>query len=110
MLYDVALDLFMLRALAPAYQQANEINTDLVGLVDAWGRTFIDELDYEREANATEQFSQAMEARGLGSVTAPYVVRRLSSKHVLCTKWVDGERLSASDAGIPDRTPNSLTS
>lgn len=36
-LYNVALDLFMMRALAPAYQKANDVNTDLVGPADAWG-------------------------------------------------------------------------
>ncbi|KAH8048235.1 hypothetical protein JL722_12639 [Aureococcus anophagefferens] len=80
-----------------------ESNTDLVSLVDAWGAGFIDELDYEKEAAATAAFSEAMAARGLNSVFAPEVVEDLSSKHVLTTKWVDGERLSTSDAAdVPD--------
>ena len=95
-LYDVALDLFMLRFFAPAYQEANEINTDLVGLIDAWGSGFVNELDYRREAAATKAFAAAMEERGLGSVTAPTVIDELSSTHVLTTKWVDGERLASS--------------
>mmetsp|Transcript_13308 Transcript_13308/g.28234 ORF Transcript_13308/g.28234 Transcript_13308/m.28234 type:complete len:305 (+) Transcript_13308:483-1397(+) len=39
-----------------------------------------------------------MKKRGLGSVFSPKVVEELSSIHVLTTKWVDGERLSDSDA------------
>jgi len=97
-LYEVALDLYMVRALAPAWQHAQEINTDLVGLIDAYAVTFVNELDYTREAAATTAFSAAMTERGLGSVTAPEVMPALSSMHVLTTKWVDGERLSASDA------------
>ena len=97
-LSEVALDLFMVRALAPSWQKAQEINTDLVGLIDAYAVTFVNELDYTREAAATTAFSAAMAQRGLGSVTAPEVVPDLSSMHVLTTKWVDGERLSASDA------------
>ena len=97
-LYEVALDLYMVRALAPAWQHAQEINTDLVGLIDAYAVTFVNELDYTREAAATTAFSAAMTERGLGSVTAPEVMPALSSMHVLATKWVDGERLSASDA------------
>ena len=97
-LYEVALDLYMVRALAPAWQRAQEINTDLVGLIDAYAVTFVNELDYRKEAAATTAFSAAMAERGLGSVTAPEVVPALSSMHVLATKWVDGERLSASDA------------
>ena len=97
-LSEVALDLFMVRALAPFWQRAQEINTDLVGLIDAYAVTFVNELDYTREAAATTAFSAAMAQRGLGSVTAPEIVPELSSMHVLTTKWVDGERLSASDA------------
>ena len=97
-LSEVALDLFMVRALAPLWQKAQEINTDLVGLIDAYAVTFVNELDYTREAAATTAFSAAMAQRGLGSVTAPEIVPDLSSMHVLTTKWVDGERLSASDA------------
>mmetsp|Transcript_126 Transcript_126/g.307 ORF Transcript_126/g.307 Transcript_126/m.307 type:complete len:833 (-) Transcript_126:259-2757(-) len=94
----VALDLYMLRSLAPVWQDLKEINTDLVGLVDAWGTGFIDELDYRAEAKATVEFSKAMEQRGLQSVFSPEVVEELSSMHVLTTKWVDGERLVDSDA------------
>mmetsp|Transcript_5228 Transcript_5228/g.11825 ORF Transcript_5228/g.11825 Transcript_5228/m.11825 type:complete len:102 (+) Transcript_5228:350-655(+) len=91
----------MLRSLAPMpmYQKSKGMNTDLVGLVDAWGEGFVNELDYRAEAKATTEFSRAMKERGLGSVFAPEVVEELSSMHVLTTKWVDGERLSDSDAG-----------
>ena len=52
-LYNVALDLFMLRSLAPVWKKAQDVNTDLVGLVDAWGSGFVNELDYTKEAAAT---------------------------------------------------------
>ena len=98
-LNSVALDLHMLRSLIiPLYQKSKDINTDLVGLVDAWGEGFINELDYRKEARATTEFSKAMRERGLGSVFAPEVVDHLSSTHVLTTKWVDGVRLADSDA------------
>jgi len=44
-LSNVAMDLHMLRSLAPVNQKSKEINTDLVGLVDAWGEGFVNELD-----------------------------------------------------------------
>jgi len=97
-LSNVALDLHMLRSLAPMYQKSKEINTDLEGLVDAWGEGFVNELDYRAEARYTTEFSKAMKERGLGSVFAPEVVEELSSIHVLTTKWVDGQRLADSDA------------
>merc|ERR1719163_343302 len=88
----------MLRTLAPTIQRLGDFNTDLVALVDAWGYGFVNELDYNKEAEATTAFSKAMDRRGLGSVTSPEVVPSLSSTHVLTTKWVDGERLASSDA------------
>lgn len=97
-LENVALDLYLMRSLAPKWQEYKEMNTNLTGLVDAWGTGFINELDYREEAKATTQFSKAMKERGLGSVFAPEVVPELSSIHVLTTKWVDGERLVDSDA------------
>jgi len=97
-LSDVSMDLYMMRSLAPLWKKSQDINTDLVGLVDAWGTGFVNELDYRAEANYTKEFSKAMKARGLGSVFAPEVVDELSSTHVLTTKWVEGERLSDSDA------------
>jgi len=97
-LSSVAMDLHMLRTLAPMYQKNKEINTDLVGLVDAWGEGFVNELDYRMEAKYTTEFSKAMKDRNLDAVFAPEVVEELSSIHVLCTKWVDGVRLADSDA------------
>jgi predicted unusual protein kinase regulating ubiquinone biosynthesis (AarF/ABC1/UbiB family) len=97
-LQNVAMDLHLMRSLAPKWQEYKEMNTNLTGLVDAWGKGFIDELDYRKEARATTEFSRAMKDRGLGSVFAPEVVPELSSIHVLTTKWVDGERLVDSDA------------
>ena len=97
-LANVALDLFIMRSLAPLWKKVQNMNTDLVGLVDTWGTGFVNELDYRKEAAATKAFSAAMRQRGLGAVFAPEVVSSLSSIHVLTTKWVDGERLAASAA------------
>ena len=97
-LANVALDLYMMRSIAPVWKRFQDVNTDLVGLVDVWGEGFVNELDYRKEAAATVAFSGAMRERGLGSVFAPEVIASLSSTHVLTTKWVDGERLASSAA------------
>ena len=97
-LSNVALDLHMLRSFAPMYQKSKDMNTDLEGLVDAWGEGFINELDYTKEAEYTTEFSKAMKERGLDAVFAPEVVEELSSIHILTTKWVIGQRLADSDA------------
>jgi len=96
---DIALDLYIVRLLAPFYKRAFKFNSDLVGLVDEWGRGFVDELDYLREATNGKRFLAAMQARGLDSVTTSEVVDELSSNRILVTKWVDGERLAKSTEG-----------
>jgi predicted unusual protein kinase regulating ubiquinone biosynthesis (AarF/ABC1/UbiB family) len=96
---DIALDLYIVRLLAPFYKRAFKFNSDLVGLVDEWGRGFVDELDYLREASNGKRFLAAMQARGLDSVTTSEVVDELSSNRILVTKWVDGERLAKSTEG-----------
>jgi predicted unusual protein kinase regulating ubiquinone biosynthesis (AarF/ABC1/UbiB family) len=93
---DISLDLAIVRQLAPAYKKAFSLNSDLVGLVDEWGRGFVDELDYLREATNGKRFLAAMQARGLDAVTTSEVVDELSSNRILVTKWVDGERLAKS--------------
>ena len=100
---EIALDLYLLRLLAPiqtrisnavnkveTYPEDIKLATDLV---DEWGRGFVAETDYLYEAANTRAFSEAMERRGLGAVTAPTVVPELSTRKVLVTEWIDGSRL-----------------
>jgi len=93
---DIALDLYIVRSIAPLYKRAFNMNSNLVGLIDEWGRGFVDELDYMREATNGRRFLAAMRARGLDAVTTSEVIDELSGNRLLVTKWVDGERLSMS--------------
>ena len=98
----IALDLFLVRTLAPIYKKITKTETDLVALVDEWGKGFVDELDYRREAENTTQFRNAMAERGLDAVTAPEVLPELSASRILTTSWVDGCRLDVSkESDVP---------
>ena len=67
-----------------------------VSLVDEWGRGFVAELDYSEEARNAERFTAEVDGTELGeSVFAPRVVGALSSRRILTTEWVEGERLDA---------------
>jgi predicted unusual protein kinase regulating ubiquinone biosynthesis (AarF/ABC1/UbiB family) len=102
-LSEIALDLFLLRLLAPLQVRIsnalNKVPTDegdiatALALVDEWGRGFVAEVDYKLEAKNTKEFKAAMERRNLQAVTAPTVVDELSSSVVLVTEWVEGTRL-----------------
>ena len=96
----IAVDLVLLRLLAAAVKRAQNLNSDLVGLVDDWGLGFVDELDYFKEAENTKAFLASLQDTPLKDVvTAPTVVDRLSTSTVLVTQWVEGERLEKSQAG-----------
>ena len=97
-LSDIALDLYLVRALAPFYQKyIVRAETDIQSLVNEWGRGFIAELDYREEAKNTVQFNKAMQARNLNAVMAPVVVPEYSSERILVTEWVDGTRIDRSE-------------
>ena len=99
MVEQISLDLVLLRALGGLIRRARNLNSDLVGLVDDWGRGFVDELDYRKEADNTAAFLESLEGTPLCDVvTAPTVVPLLSTGVVLTTEWVDGERLEKSQA------------
>ncbi|KAL3922247.1 MAG: hypothetical protein SGILL_002310 [Bacillariaceae sp.] len=97
-LSDIALDLHLVRAVAPFYQKyIVRAETDMQSLVNEWGRGFIAELDYREEAKHTMQFNKAMQTRNLNAVMAPVVVPKYSSERILVTEWVDGTRIDRSE-------------
>lgn len=94
---QIALDMHIVREFAPIVKSLFKLNTDLVGLVDAWGTGFVDELDYLQEARNAQFFSEQILRTPLsGVVFAPSVVEKLTTGAVLVTEWVDGERLDRS--------------
>jgi len=98
----IALDLHLLRISAePALQVlsliASYTKQDLVGLIDAWGTGFVDELNYLEEAANAERFTEYMSQTPLkGAVCAPPVIKELTTKKVLTTEWILGGRLEES--------------
>jgi predicted unusual protein kinase regulating ubiquinone biosynthesis (AarF/ABC1/UbiB family) len=97
-LAEIALDLHIVREFAPIYQKFTGGATDLQSLANEWGRGFIAELDYKKEAASTIRFNQEMKKRNLSAVTAPTVVSDYSTEQILVTEWVEGTRLDQSDA------------
>ena len=97
----ISLDIGIIRSFAEPWRRFKGLNTDLEGLVDEWGRRFVEELDYRREAANGERFRVAMESRPdlAGVVTAAPVIKGASTRRVLTTGWIDGQRLDTSEEG-----------
>ncbi|MED5562703.1 MAG: AarF/ABC1/UbiB kinase family protein [Cyanobacteriota bacterium] len=63
----------------------------LGNIIDEFGRSLFEEIDYEQEANNAERFA-ALFAKD-PTVTVPRVERLLSSRRVLTTSWIEGTKL-----------------
>ena len=95
----VALDMHILREAAPLIKKIAGLESDLVGIVDDWGNGFVDELNYLKEANNAQVFMDSIALTSLKNVVfAPAVIQELSTKKVLVTEWVQGDRLDKSNA------------
>ena len=94
----IALDLYLLRAIAQPVREWQNLNTDLEGVVDEWGRGFTQELDYVEEGASAERFTQSMRDAGIDSVRAPRVITEYTTERVLVTEWIDGVRLDEAGA------------
>ena len=97
-LAEIALDLHLVREFAPIYKKLTRTATDIQALTDEWGRGFIAELDYLREAESTMRFTEEMKKRNLNAVSAPTVITDYCTEQVLVTEWIDGVRIDRSDA------------
>eukprot|EP00238_Polyblepharides_amylifera_P011855 CAMPEP_0196587628 /NCGR_PEP_ID=MMETSP1081-20130531/58094_1 /TAXON_ID=36882 /ORGANISM="Pyramimonas amylifera, Strain CCMP720" /LENGTH=743 /DNA_ID=CAMNT_0041909867 /DNA_START=360 /DNA_END=2591 /DNA_ORIENTATION=+ len=96
-LETVTVDLYVLRRVGMALRDVPQINTDIVALLDEWAMRFFEELDYVHEgANATK-FAKQME-KDLPQVVVPRTFPTYTSRRVLTSSWLDGEKLSQSTA------------
>uniref|UniRef100_A0A0D3AB03 Protein kinase domain-containing protein n=1 Tax=Brassica oleracea var. oleracea TaxID=109376 RepID=A0A0D3AB03_BRAOL len=88
-LETVTVDLFVIRNLGlflRKFPQARFL--DVVGLVDEWAARFFEELDYVNEGENGTYFAKM--------VVVPKTYEKYTSRKVLTTQWIDGEKLSQS--------------
>jgi ABC1 atypical kinase-like domain len=96
---QIALDMYLIREISALLKNILKLNTDTTGTVDAWGTGFVDELDYIQEAANGERFSeQILETPLRDVVFAPTVLKDYTTRSVLATAWVNGERLDRSSS------------
>jgi len=97
---QIALDMHLIREVSPFLKRTFNLNTDFVGVVDTWGIGFVDELDYIEEAVNAKSFMNSVASTPLaGVVFSPPVLDELTTRRVLTTEWVVGERLDKSEKG-----------
>jgi aarF domain-containing kinase len=98
-LETVTVDLYIIRRLGVFLRQFPQITAraDIVALLDEWAARFFEELDYVREGNNAMRFAE-MIRDDLPQVVVPKTYHEYTSRRVLTTAWLDGEKLSQSQA------------
>ncbi|KAJ9701016.1 hypothetical protein PVL29_006386 [Vitis rotundifolia] len=94
-LETVTVDLYIIRNLGLVLRKFPQISVDVVGLVDEWAARFFEELDYVTEGENGTHFAEMMR-KDLPQVVVPKTYDKYTSRKVLTTQWIDGEKLSQS--------------
>ena len=91
-------DLVIIRLLAVLTAPLLPLNLGfgLGDIIDEFGSTLFEEIDYRLEANNAERFADLFANQS--EVTVPRVERLLSSEHVLTTQWINGTKLQERQA------------
>ena len=86
-------DLVLIRLLAIATAPLLPLNLGfgLGDIIDEFGRTLFEEIDYRREADNAERFAGLFAEHP--EVFVPRVERHLSAQRVLTTTWINGTKL-----------------
>ncbi|KAK3016430.1 hypothetical protein RJ639_006263 [Escallonia herrerae] len=94
-LETVTVDLYVIRNLGLVLRKFPQVSIDVVGLVDEWAARFFEELDYVNEGENGTIFAEMMK-KDLPQVVIPKTYEKYTSRKVLTTQWIDGEKLSQS--------------
>ncbi len=107
MLSSILLDLYIIRRLAQCSQFVKTLLTKQrpydVSLIDTFASASLLELDYLNEASNQEFFREKLVAKMRGQVYVPSVYSKLTTRKVLVTEWIEGEKLATSSADVINR-------
>jgi aarF domain-containing kinase len=100
-LETVSVDLFILRSVAVFLQKTvgkdDGTGTDFVAVLEEWASRFFEELDYQKEGQNADIFARQL-AEDLPQIVVPRTYARYTSRRVLTSQWIDGEKLAQSSA------------
>ncbi|CAG9460317.1 unnamed protein product [Pedinophyceae sp. YPF-701] len=94
----VSLDLYVIREGSRRMRELGLQQGDLVPVLDNWATQFFKEMNYQTEMKNALRFEQDLAERDLPGVMVPDQYESLTTRRVLVTGWVQGEKLSESNA------------
>lgn len=71
-------------------------SADILPVLDEWALKLYREMDYRKEAAMMARF--AVDLKPLSGILVPKAYPDLVTRRVLCTEWIEGEKLSESHA------------
>ncbi|KAG2436368.1 hypothetical protein HXX76_006675 [Chlamydomonas incerta] len=95
-LETVALDIFIMRRFVVLLSTLPFMSDQWAVVLDDWGTRFFEEMDYQLEAYNTMTFKNQMAS--LQGITVATVYPEFTSRKVIVTEWVEGEKLNHSKA------------
>ncbi|GLI67906.1 hypothetical protein VaNZ11_012232 [Volvox africanus] len=93
-LETVALDIYIMRRAAILVSKLPGMSDQWAVVLDDWATRFFEEMDYQLEAYNTMAFKKQMAS--LQGITVATVYPELTSRKVIVTEWVEGEKLNHS--------------
>lgn len=100
-------DLFVIRIIAGMTEKVKTTITNQrpydVAIVDTFAAASLQELDYIKEAENQETFRTNLMPRMKGQVYIPMVYNKFTSRKVLVTEWIEGEKLASSPPDVINR-------
>eukprot|EP00189_Rhodosorus_marinus_P007787 CAMPEP_0184751782 /NCGR_PEP_ID=MMETSP0315-20130426/43229_1 /TAXON_ID=101924 /ORGANISM="Rhodosorus marinus, Strain UTEX LB 2760" /LENGTH=916 /DNA_ID=CAMNT_0027231069 /DNA_START=350 /DNA_END=3100 /DNA_ORIENTATION=- len=94
----IALDFYLLRAMAKLLRKYTRSKSDPALLVDDFGLRLFEELDYVRESKNMARFKHLY--GNIKGIYIPKVFTKYSTAHVLTMEWVEGQRLITDSASV----------
>jgi aarF domain-containing kinase len=98
---SISMDLYILRRLSKALGRYFKTNTDLPQLLDEWGSSLYQELDYTNEARNGRRFRRLF--GHIPEVYVPIMYEAYTTPRVLVMEWVDGSKLRSASDGSKDK-------
>ncbi|GJD10934.1 Uncharacterized protein Gasu2_50970 [Galdieria sulphuraria] len=88
LIFDIPLDLYVLRFIAGIVQRQFRLRSDLVGILDEYAQQIFEEMDYQHEGENCLQFR--MLYKNYPGIRIPDVY--FTTHYLIALEWIDGEK------------------
>mmetsp|Transcript_16307 Transcript_16307/g.35263 ORF Transcript_16307/g.35263 Transcript_16307/m.35263 type:complete len:1034 (+) Transcript_16307:166-3267(+) len=95
-LESASLDIFIMRRACVLFSKIPGMSDQWAGVLDDWAQRFFQEMDYQLEAYNTMTFKKQMAS--LQGIRVATVYPELTSRKIIVSEWIEGERLGDSKA------------